>query len=92
MEQGCFRQDLYYALSTLSLEVPPLRKRREDIPGWIGMFLEEKQKKYNRLIHLTNGARQYVQDYDWPGNLDQISSTPLTWPPRRKAIPCSTRP
>ena len=52
--------------------MPPLRKRREDIPGWIGMFLEEKQKKYNRLIHLINGARQYVQDYDWPGNLDQM--------------------
>ena len=72
VEQGKFRQDLYYAMSTLSLEVPPLRRRREDIPGWFSLFLEEKQKKHNRLIHLTNGARQYVQDYDWPGNLDQM--------------------
>lgn len=74
VEAGSFRQDLYYALSTLTLEVPPLRKRGEDLLDWFHLFLEEKQKKHNRLIHLTGGALQYVQQYDWPGNLDQMQS------------------
>lgn len=74
VRQGVYRQDLYYAMSTLSLEVPSLRKRREDILGWFQLFLTDKQKKYNRMIQLTSGAKQYIQDYDWPGNLDQMQS------------------
>lgn len=72
VEKGEFRRDLYYALNVLGLEVPPLRNRKEDIPGWVDYYLEENQKKYKRYIQLTNGARQYIQEYSWPGNLDQI--------------------
>lgn len=74
VERGEFRRDLYYALNVLSLEIPALRKRREDIPGWMDYYLEEYQEKYKRYIHLTNGALAYAQSYDWPGNLDQLNN------------------
>lgn len=75
VERGEFRRDLFYALNVLSLEVLPLRQRKEDIQGWVDFYLEEWQKRYSRYIQLTNGARQFIRDYDWPGNLDQINST-----------------
>ena len=74
VEKGEFRRDLFYALNVLSLDVPALRERREDILGWLDYYLEEYQEKYKRYLHLTNGARQYAQEYDWPGNLDQLNS------------------
>lgn len=75
VEKGEFRRDLYYALNVLSLEVLPLRRRREDIQSWVDFYLNEWQEKYKRYIQLTNGARQFIREYDWPGNLDQIEST-----------------
>lgn len=74
VERGEFRRDLYYALNVLSLKIPALRHRREDIPGWMDFYLKEYQKKYKRYIHLTNGAMEYAQAYDWPGNLDQLNN------------------
>lgn len=74
VEKGEFRSDLYYALTVLSLEVLPLRRRRADILGWMELYLDEWQKKYKRYVHLTQGARDYLLDYDWPGNLDQLCS------------------
>lgn len=75
VEQGEFRRDLYYALNVLSLEIPPLRSRREDIQDWFDLYMQEWQEKYKRYIQLTNGAKQFIREYDWPGNLDQINST-----------------
>lgn len=74
VEQGEFRRDLYYALNVLGLELPPLRQRREDIPGWMDHFLSQYQEKHKRYLQLTNGARDFIVKYDWPGNLDQIRS------------------
>lgn len=74
VEKGEFRSDLYYALSVLSLELLPLRRRREDILGWVERQLEERQEKYKRYVHLTQGARDFLYGYDWPGNLDQINN------------------
>ena len=74
MERGEFRRDLYYALNVLSLEIPALRERREDIPGWLDYYMGEYQEKYKRFLHLTSGAQEYAQAYDWPGNLDQMNS------------------
>lgn len=71
---GEFRRDLYYALNVLSLDIPPLRQRREDIPEWVDHYLREWQERYQRYVQLTNGARQFIREYNWPGNLDQISS------------------
>lgn len=72
--EGAFRADLYYALNVLTLDIPPLRERREDIPGWMEICLDEWRKKYSRFIELTPDAMEYVCQYDWPGNLDQVSS------------------
>lgn len=74
VEKGEFRRDLYYALSVLSLEVLPLRRRKEDIPDLVNYSINEYQEKYKRYIQLTNGARQFIREYDWPGNMDQIKS------------------
>lgn len=72
VDKGSFRSDLYYALNVLTLKLQPLRFRREDIPEWVDRYLEEWQSKHKRYVHLTDGARRFLQSYDWPGNLDQV--------------------
>ncbi len=74
VERGEFRRDLYYALNVLSLELPPLRRRREDLSDLFDRYLGEWQDKFKRYFRLTPGAYQFIQKYDWPGNLDQINS------------------
>jgi len=74
VDRGEFRRDLYYALNVLSLELPPLRRRKEDIVGWFDLYLGQWQEKFKRYFRLTQGAYQFIQAYDWPGNLDQINS------------------
>jgi len=74
IEQGSFRSDLYYAVSALTLELPPLRKCPEDVLNWVDFYLESWQDRYKRFVHLTNGAREFLKRYDWPGNLDQVNN------------------
>lgn len=74
VERGEFRRDLYYALNVLSLELPPLRRRREDAVGWFDQYLNSWQEKFKRYFHPTQGAYKFIESYDWPGNLDQMDS------------------
>lgn len=74
VEQGHFRTDLYYALNVLPLNYPPLRERRDDILPWVDMSMRDAQKQYQRYFTLTHGAREYLRQYSWPGNLDQLRS------------------
>ncbi len=71
---GQFRKDLYYALSAFRVEIPPLRCRREDIPGWFERILSDWSGKMARQVRLTQDAKEYLTQYDWPGNLDQMES------------------
>lgn len=74
VERGEFRSDLYYELSVLSLELLPLRRRREDILSWAAFYLKQWQEKYKRYVRLTQGAQDFMLNYGWPGNLDQLSN------------------
>ena len=74
VEKGEFRQDLYYALSSLSTEIPPLRHQKEYTLHWFNHYIDRWQKQYKRYIYMTQGALRFVQEYDWPGNLEQMAS------------------
>ena len=72
--KGEFRRDLYFALSVLEMEVPPLRERRADVLPWFTRFFTEWQEKYGKHLRLTQDAAALVEDYAWPGNMDQMNS------------------
>src|SRR5205823_13990882 len=72
-EAGRFRQDLYYRLSVFPVEIPPLRKRKEDIPLLADHFLEASARKVGRpKPRLTLANVQRLQQYDWPGNVREL--------------------
>lgn len=72
-EAGRFRQDLYYRLSVFPLEVPPLRKRKEDIALLANHFLHASARKVGRpKPPLTLASVQRLQQYDWPGNVREL--------------------
>jgi Nif-specific regulatory protein len=72
-EEGTFRQDLYFRLRVLSLEVPPLRQRREDIPLLANYFrVEQSARQKRHVLGITAAARDCLLRYDWPGNVRQL--------------------
>ena len=72
---GQFRADLYYRLNTITLVVPPLRERREDIPALIDYFRERCASVLRRApICFTQEALDYLSAYDWPGNVRELSN------------------
>ena len=73
VERQRFRADLYYRLNVVSLQVPPLRDRPEDIPTLIDSFLELYRKRFNRPdLDVSSEARQRLQEYKWPGNVREL--------------------
>jgi transcriptional regulator with GAF, ATPase, and Fis domain len=72
---GKFREDLYYRLSVFPIEVPPLRRRREDVVQLAQHFLDVTCKDFGRPpIKLTNGQVDAIRRYDWPGNVRELKS------------------
>src|SRR3989441_3597249 len=75
VSDGRFRDDLYYRINVLSIGVPPLRERREDIPVLLDYFLKKHTKNTSRLIKgLAPETRRMMHEYAWPGNLRQLES------------------
>ncbi len=75
VSDGRFRDDLYYRINVLSVDVPPLRERREDIPVLLDYFLRKHTRNTSRLIRgLSPEARKLMLDYAWPGNVRQLES------------------
>ncbi|MDT5270105.1 MAG: hypothetical protein QOH49_2291 [Acidobacteriota bacterium] len=70
---GRFRADLFYRLNVISLHVPPLRQRREDIPALSEHFLSLFRERFHRpALDLSADARQRLSAYDWPGNVREL--------------------
>ncbi len=68
-----FREDLYYRLNTITITIPPLRERGEDILLLLDFFLDETSKKYRLpLVDLTPDAENYLLEYHWPGNVREL--------------------
>lgn len=75
VEEGRFRQDLYYRLNVFPIEVPPLRDRREDIPLLAAHFLEQGARGIKRNgLSLTKENIRHLQSYDWPGNVRELQN------------------
>jgi DNA-binding NtrC family response regulator len=75
VREGRFRDDLYHRLNVISLQLPPLRDRKEDIPLLIDRFLEQfchENGKPPRVF--THGAMKLLMDYDWPGNVRELEN------------------
>jgi DNA-binding NtrC family response regulator/tetratricopeptide (TPR) repeat protein len=71
-QTGAFREDLYYRLAVIPLRVPPLRKRREDLPLLVRHFLRTLGPNDMPAASITNRALDVLLHYDWPGNVRQL--------------------
>ncbi|PEB42169.1 sigma 54-interacting transcriptional regulator [Bacillus pseudomycoides] len=74
VEAGTFREDLFYRLNVIPLQVPPLRERMEDVPLLAFHFLQELNEKYNKNYHLTPDALNLLEFYSWPGNVRELQN------------------
>lgn len=75
VEKGNFREDLYYRLNVVNLEIPPLRDRKDDIPVLAEYFLIEFSKEYNKKIkYFEVEALNYLMAYDWKGNVRELKN------------------
>jgi len=75
MEEGRFRQDLYYRLNVIPLRVPALRERKEDIPVLVNWFLKEVTlKEHEEEKTITDDALARLMEHDWPGNVRELKN------------------
>src|SRR6266481_7252350 len=72
--EGAFRRDLYFRLNVLSLRIPPLRERREDIPLLVAHFMERTARASGQEKILTDEAIKVMLAYDWPGNVRELEN------------------
>ena len=75
VERGRFREDLYYRLNVVKLELPPLRRRREDVPLLLRYFADQVCVRLQRpSLHFTEEAMQRLLEHDWPGNVRELEN------------------
>ena len=75
VRQGRFREDLYWRLNVVPIEIPPLRTRREDIAELVAYFLHYYSEANNRhVVHLQAEALTTLQNYNWPGNVRELQN------------------
>jgi two-component system response regulator AtoC len=75
MAKGAFREDLYYRLNVVTISIPPLRERREEIPFLVEYFVDRFCRQYNRDVPLISPeTMQLLQEYAWPGNVRELEN------------------
>jgi DNA-binding NtrC family response regulator len=72
IDEGKFREDLWYRLAVIRIQVPPLRERRGDVPLLAQYFVERSNARFNTSAKLTESGLRALEDYAWPGNVRQI--------------------
>jgi transcriptional regulator with PAS, ATPase and Fis domain len=73
IKKGEFREDLYYRLKVVDLDIPPLRKRKDDIPELVGLLLRQSNMSMGTNIQdVTPRALEALKAYDWPGNIREL--------------------
>ncbi len=76
LEEGTFREDLYYRLNVVPIDIPPLREHKEDIPDLVSHFLVRFAQEHEREITgITPAALKLLMEYHWPGNVRQLENT-----------------
>jgi DNA-binding NtrC family response regulator len=74
-DDGRYRKDLYYRLNVFPIEIPPLRKRIEDLPDLIGRFLEQLNREFQkRITHIHPDVIRALSGYAWPGNVRELEN------------------
>ncbi len=75
VEEGRFREDLYYRLNVIAIQLPPLRQRKEDIPALAQHFVDKYSQENGKSVQgVTPEALQLLMDYDWPGNVRELEN------------------
>ncbi len=74
IKNGKFREDLFYRLNVVPIDIEPLRKRTEDIPELIFEFLNIFNKKYNKNTRIEKEAVEVLIKYQWPGNIRELEN------------------
>ena len=74
IKQGTFRKELYFRLNVVSIKLPPLRERREDIPGLVRHFLEKHKAKESGITGVSDEVMARLMSYDWPGNVRELEN------------------
>ncbi len=75
IEKGNFREDLYYRLKVVTIELPPLRERAEDIPELVDFFIKKYNREFGKRIRtIESEALKLLADYHWPGNIRQLET------------------
>ena len=75
ISNGRFREDLYYRLNVVSIQIPPLRERKEDIPGLVSYFLKRFNRELKKgIVEITPPAMEKIKSYGWPGNVRQLEN------------------
>jgi transcriptional regulator with GAF, ATPase, and Fis domain len=75
LEEGTFREDLYYRLNVVAIDIPPLRDHKEDIPALANYFLERYARESAKpLTGITPEAMKKLMDYHWPGNIRELQN------------------
>ncbi len=75
LEDGTFREDLYYRLNVVPLDVPPLREHKEDIPALVNLFLSRQgEESARRITEVSPEALKILMDHSWPGNVRELQN------------------
>jgi transcriptional regulator with PAS, ATPase and Fis domain len=72
VDEGKFRQDLWFRLNVVRLMLPPLRERRNDVPLLAQYFLSKYNSRYNRDVRMMESGLKQLKDFTWPGNVRQL--------------------